>query len=828
MEQDPQAAMQILATKKQLFQQGRLQTAYGKAVENKPILDSLIKQTASQTGGQYVTGLKSPDTAVKKVITKREEDPERNYKLEDTNDLSRARLIYPDEKSMNQAVVTFKDNLPQGVTIAKEDDYFKKPEGGYRGRHIDIVMPNGQHSEVQFHTQNTYANSMVTHTEHASFGDEKPKAVVEKDKAIAEAIQQLPPDVAQIIGKQKAIENAPSFSQGQQQAMQMAQSMPNNQQAQQAMNVLNTTNNLRSQPAMGGGGQTINHQQYTSLSATPAGVGGGGKQTAKAISIVKQDPILNTKRDISIRDVYGNKKTIPQNEALTPHILSNNQVILKDGEEHRVTKSAYEQVMQNSIKAEKKEFAPELKQIDEINKKEEPIVNSAGTIFRTENNQTKFSQYTLPGGQNYREVLLKAPSDKVSITAPDGHVIDGIPKPYSTYLSPHWDESNVLAHLRMNDRTTPDGKKVLFLEELQSDWANDARKKGFATSDDVAMRRGELNAQMRNIGNQLRQDPNNTQLQGQFDAASFLLDELQEGSRSGVPNNPLLKDWRGLALKRALKEAVDGKYDYLSWTNGKQQADRYNLSKQVDSIKWHARNDGTGRTVQVFPKDGDHQIYFDVDKTGKIKTTYEDTPNDWKGRNVADVIGKGVGEKIIQGGKTGTLKGEGLNIGGEWAHNLYDREVPNKIEDLTKGKTEHINLMMTPQDATKSMPSDKRSQQAIKITPQVKAIVQGQGAATKQPSGILPSQYAPVNNAQNILQAQNQLRTEPATQPIGEGGGGNRFIHPMRGSVKHPQAMQPNPVALMNATNFLRGIGGMGGGGYNKKNNTRSYGSNPL
>jgi hypothetical protein len=44
------------------------------------------------------------------------------------------------------------------------------------------------------------------------------------------------------------------------------------------------------------------------------------------------------------------------------------------------------------------------------------------------------------------------------------------------YHSSHWDEPNVLAHVRFNDRTGPNGEKMLFLEEVQSDYGQDYRK----------------------------------------------------------------------------------------------------------------------------------------------------------------------------------------------------------------------------------------------------------------------------------------------------------------------------------------------------------------
>jgi hypothetical protein len=42
--------------------------------------------------------------------------------------------------------------------------------------------------------------------------------------------------------------------------------------------------------------------------------------------------------------------------------------------------------------------------------------------------------------------------------------------------------------------------------------------------------------------------------------------------------------------------------------------------------------------------------------------------------------------------KTGTLRGEGLRFGGEWANNLYDRQLPKIIEDLTGQKPEVLDM----------------------------------------------------------------------------------------------------------------------------------------
>jgi len=46
------------------------------------------------------------------------------------------------------------------------------------------------------------------------------------------------------------------------------------------------------------------------------------------------------------------------------------------------------------------------------------------------------------------------------------------------YTSSHFDQSNILAHMRLNDRVI-DGKPTLFVEEIQSDWHQAGRSKGY-------------------------------------------------------------------------------------------------------------------------------------------------------------------------------------------------------------------------------------------------------------------------------------------------------------------------------------------------------------
>lgn len=77
----------------------------------------------------------------------------------------------------------------------------------------------------------------------------------------------------------------------------------------------------------------------------------------------------------------------------------------------------------------------------------------------------RWEGYQSPGGTNYREVTLEAPP-----LDPNAR----------NFQSTHWrDTPNVLAHLRMNDIETPDGKRFLNVIEVQSDWHQQGRETGY-------------------------------------------------------------------------------------------------------------------------------------------------------------------------------------------------------------------------------------------------------------------------------------------------------------------------------------------------------------
>ena len=89
----------------------------------------------------------------------------------------------------------------------------------------------------------------------------------------------------------------------------------------------------------------------------------------------------------------------------------------------------------------------------------------------------KYSQYQLPGDKSdYKEVLVTLPT-KLSKESGKAATTETV------YKSTHFDEPNILVHLRINIRVDADGNKVLFLEEVQSDWGQKGKKEGFKSNE---------------------------------------------------------------------------------------------------------------------------------------------------------------------------------------------------------------------------------------------------------------------------------------------------------------------------------------------------------
>lgn len=294
-----------------------------------------------------------------------------------------------------------------------------------------------------------------------------------------------------------------------------------------------------------------------------------------------------------------------------------------------------------------------------------------------ESGATKFVQYQLAGGENYRELLLTLPPEQFEKEIPNS----GGQTPFSErFHTPHFDEPNILAHVRMNDRVDAAGKKTLFFEEVQSDWHQAGRKKGYASDESATGYTVRHNADgSRSILDQDGRVVVERTFHNEMDDRQLIADRVHNvpgvfRPRAGVPDAPFKTTWPELALKRMIRYAAENGYDQVAWTPGDIQNDRYDLSKQIDALdwRWHRGEQPTDDTVTL-------NLWKDSKRFEQaVKMPWKDLP---------DHVGKDMADKIAKAAETnssGSMMGVDLRVGGEGMRGFYDRILPNAANKIGK------------------------------------------------------------------------------------------------------------------------------------------------
>jgi len=360
---------------------------------------------------------------------------------------------------------------------------------------------------------------------------------------------------------------------------------------------------------------------------------------------------------------------------------------------------------------------------------------------------TKFgpgSEYnaTLPGGEDYQEMLLTLPETKVnkavelqdelkSITdrygQPGDSYIDAIARAPQdvqakwqdlikkkrmqeaipqAYRGGHFPEPNVLVHGRYNTRNI-DGDKTLFVEEIQSDWHQAGRKRGYKTDPAIV-------EQMKSRKSQLLKDltvrrglkegtPEYNIAAKEFDELDVKLMEIaKEGN--AVPDAPYkaTDKWQGLAFQRMVRHAAENGHDRIAWTPGKVQAERYDLSKQVKEVQ--TSKEGGHFNLHVYDK-SNHKI---IDEVGVPPEKIE------------EYVGKDLAKKIIneEGREKGFRRvydGLDLQVGGEGMKEFYDKILVKNANKFGKKYGQKVEMKKIPAVYGKRLPPDQLRELKKKI-----------------------------------------------------------------------------------------------------------------
>ena len=333
--------------------------------------------------------------------------------------------------------------------------------------------------------------------------------------------------------------------------------------------------------------------------------------------------------------------------------------------------------------------------------------------------ETRWIEYTLGEGvdvENYREVVLH------------------LPETQSGYKSHAFPERNILSWLRLTDRTGPDNEKVLFIEEIQSDWHQAGFKQGYkpqkladrlnALRDFPARRLEELSDEV--IIKEMAKafDYSIDYATSLFNAAgrNTILSEIIHG----VPDAPLKKTWHEMAFRRIARMAAEEGYDAIAWTPSKLQLARYpGAEKRYDKIevKWDpssALYNVSGRAFE--------------DLSGGLARSNKGTKvikRDVKKEDLPKVIGQEATDKIFKNwvteGEYGVLENVDVKVGGKRLKDLYDKKLKQYANKFGKKFNSKVGVVNIEDDVPVwSMP----------VTEKMKTSLMKKGVATFGAAGV--------------------------------------------------------------------------------------------
>lgn len=361
-------------------------------------------------------------------------------------------------------------------------------------------------------------------------------------------------------------------------------------------------------------------------------------------------------------------------------------------------------------------------------------------------NQTRLD-YTTEGLENKREIAF---------------VVPGV-EPYQESDSIHFGPENqgkAVMWVRFGETTDADGKRVLVIDEIQSNRHQDAREKGYI-SNELSKKLEETEAKISQTENELRdltkafdtkyggakewhktievkeawgrnyklvadegkltkeEYSKLNELQEERDSLITQKRQIQEqkAMQDGVPAAPFEKNWHEVAMKRMLRLAAEEGFDKVAWTTGEQQAERYNLGRAFDSIE---REDNPNmRDRKRFVLSGANMETVEVNNEGMVVGS---TLTGTIGKDLREVVGQSVAEKMMGLENGDMLEGEDLRIGGEGMRGFYDQILPRFMDKYGKKWGVKTGTVELP-----NVEEAGRTMHAVDVTPEMKeSVMQGQ------------------------------------------------------------------------------------------------------
>ena len=268
-------------------------------------------------------------------------------------------------------------------------------------------------------------------------------------------------------------------------------------------------------------------------------------------------------------------------------------------------------------------------------------------------------------------------------------------------------DGRAVAWVRFGETTDEDGNRVLVIDEVQSKRHDEGRAKGYQSKE-----KGELLAERDRLYDKMYSDGLTEEEFNRRNEINARLEELGEGR---IPDAPFDKNYHELVMKRMLRYAAENGFDKVAWTKGAQQAQRYDLVREIDELFIWDKGDGK---TQVSYGYGGNTI-----KDSAILKNKEELEN---------VVGKEIADEFYGEKGQNQLKKYGLyeaserlrpkTIGGEGMKGYYDEMIPRFMNKYVKKWGTKVGEVTLPE-----VEEAGRTMWSVDVTPEMReSVMQGQ------------------------------------------------------------------------------------------------------
>jgi hypothetical protein len=338
--------------------------------------------------------------------------------------------------------------------------------------------------------------------------------------------------------------------------------------------------------------------------------------------------------------------------------------------------------------------------------------------------RTKYERYTLPGGEDYKELIftLSKGGQNVGDNFPlqQGATTKQTADKLGLDTSPHMNIKGEFAHVRFKERDIA-GQKTLAVEELQSDIFQAVKQENKRT---IRLAKENTSNEI-NIDQAARNSFENVTEQELLQKAQSEIDDKT------IKDFPFKNNWYELATRRLIRYAADNNFEAIAIPEGRVAAARYGkVGGFADNLEISVfRNDSSPNAkpenyaFTVTYNKGSKEIVKRVLRGDAIEELKKQFPKSYENFNsdILDILNnKYTQDELIENSFNYKLSEKQFIGEGKGKFELYDQAIPAYLKKYAK----KWNAPITTEQVKFREQNETINYTVLKITPEMKRSVQ--------------------------------------------------------------------------------------------------------